>query len=306
MFVKIIIPILAALGVASFFIPLGGSAQTRQPPRAPEMQLTSESLIHGLGLVEPEGEIFEVHAPQVGVIEEVHVAEGMAIEEGQVLFKLRDTNLKEKIESEKSYIKWLEQKNRAEWVDYRKADELYERVRRFDDGVVVSRDEVLRRKHERSRQEALVSASRKEIDYRMGLIKELEREADHLLVKSPVKGLVVSADLKPLQSARTVGKPHLRIAPEGRMVVRLQVSEKDAWRVSDRCIASFSIPGHQEPVTGRYHSRELEMKPRSSTNGIHEVVDSRVLEVKFVLDNENRKLPLVYGQQISGSLSCQS
>lgn len=308
MFVKFIIPILAALGIASFFIPFDqGSSLAQSADAAPATALSAPSSgeIHGLGVVEPEAEVFEIHSTQPGVIEEIYVSEGQSVVKDEPLFRVRDINIKEKIASERKYIEWLEQRSRAEWVDYQKADELYERVRKFDDGIVISRDEVLRRKHEKSRLSALLSASKKEIEYRNGLIKELEREAGQLLVTAPTDGQVLYSDLKPGQSARASGRPHLRIAPEGQLAVRLQVNEKDAWRVSERCSALFSIPGHPDPVHGQYLFRELEMRPKSSTNGIHEVVDSRVLEVRYVLKQvSSAQLPLVFGQQISGRVSC--
>lgn len=308
MFVKFIIPILAALGIASFFIPFDaatGRTQGDQTVSEVTPSISASPEIHGLGIVEPEGELFEIHSTKTGVVDEVHVLEGQYVKKSEPLFRVRDSSTREKIGSERTYIEWLKQRSKAEWVDYQKASELYERVRRFDDGVVVSRDEVLRRKHEKERLAALVSASRKEIEYRNGLIAELEREIDQLLVLSPTDGRVVHTDLKPGQAARVSGRAHLRIAPEGRTVVRLQVSEKDAWRISDRCSALFSIPGHPNPVSGQYLSRELEMKPKSSTNGIHEVVDSRVLEVRYALtEDPSARLALVFGQQVSGRLSC--
>lgn len=298
MLIKIIIPVLAILGLGSFLIPMGQGEITKTNLTIEPVSITNPSSIKALGIIEPAGEIHSIHAPSPALIEEVFVTKGVFVNKNDALFRLKDIDLSEKLKSEERHIEWLVKEKGVYESEYRLAKESYDRVAPFEDGVVVSRDEVLRRKSALERAHQRLVSFKKEIEYKKGASEEIKRQIDHLTVRAGQSGQVTDLDVKAGEVARTIGVPHVRIASPD-YVIRVEVSERDAWRVSPSQRAYMKVPGAEKEISAEHIYTELEMKPKTSTNGIQNVPDSRVLQVVYRIVE---KAPVFIGQQVEVSI----
>lgn len=289
MFIKYIIPVLALAGLSAFFIPLESKSVANEVPL-----VSVPSGIHSLGIVEPLGEVSEIHAPQALLIEEVLVKRGEHVEPGTPLFRLRNTLLNEQLLSEKKHLEWLEEKLGELRTETSLAKESYDRVASYADGVVISRDEVKRRKDDYEKLKQSTQSFKKEIAYKSRSLDEIRAKASELTVVSRTSGQVVFEDIKVGEMSRTQGVPHFKIGSAER-AIRIEVNEKDAWRIKTGQRAYLTVPGAEKEVVATYLFSELEMRAKSATNGIQNVPDSRVLPVVFRIDEA---APVFIGQQL--------
>jgi len=118
----------------------------------------------------------------------------------------------------------------------------------------------------------------------------LERRGEHLEIRSPIDGIVISGDLKKAEGVPlTVGQTMFEIAPLERMIVELGIPEEDISYVSTGLpvdIAFDAFPGK------RWHGELTHIHPRSEMKE-HE----HIFVGEFELDNQTGLLrPGVQGQ----------
>ena len=311
-------------------------ARDPPPPIAPARSPFAATLA-AAGVVEAQTENIAVGSATPGVVVQVFVTVGDAVEPATPLFRLDERELqgelavKRAVSQSKSELLRLEaeprkekipvliaQVNEAQSAVVREADALRRSEETFARKVTTEQELIARREAlaaaqanlERSQADLnLLKSGSWEYDRdvsRAGVAKaesevaKIEMELDRLTVRSLVAGGVLQVNVRPGEFVGTPpGQPLVIVGNIDRLHVRVDIDEFDIARFDSKAQASAVPRGSlQERYPLKFVRVEPFVVPKKSLTGDNtERVDTRVLQVIYECDPAGRP-PLFVGQQL--------
>lgn len=296
------------------------------------------SYVAGAGIIEANTENIEIGTPIGNIVTEVFVKVGDRIKKGGPLFRLRDSIAMAELQSKKAAVlaakaklSKLRQQPRPEDLppaiarvteaqssldDAKSQLALWESV---TDKRAVSKDELDRRRYAVRTLEAKLSTAQAELKQLQAgawapdiaiaeadvataeaSVKETDAELERRTVIATVDGEVLQVKIRAGEYAQPgpLATPLVVIGSVTPLVVRVDVDENDAWRISPDARATAFVRGNTELSTPLKFVRiEPYIVPKKSLTGEStERVDTRVLQVLYSF--ERGKLPVYVGQQM--------
>jgi HlyD family secretion protein len=339
MFAKYVVPALGMLALAfSIFsvrhmTPSPVAAAPPQDPPASEF----ERQVGGVGMVEPASENISLGVPVSGLVTEVRVKPGDAVQKGQALLRLDDREARAELALRQSNVELaaarlerLQNAPRAEdlppaeaRVEQAKAQlaDAESQLRMIeavtDRRAIRAEDLEKRRWAARSARAALLEAdanlaqlkagawkqdilvAQAELQQARQQVERVKADLDRLTVTAPIRGVILQVKIRPgeFAAAGPLEQPLLLMGAAGPLHVRVDVDEKDAWRVSPAARAYASVRGNAKlrvPLT--FVRMEPYVVPKRNLTGeTTERTDTRVLQLIYRLP-ENA--PVKAGQQM--------
>jgi HlyD family secretion protein len=300
------------------------AAAPPQDPPASEFQ----KQVGGVGMVEPASENISIGVPVSGLVTEVRVKPGDVVQKGQALLRLDDRELRAELALRQSNVdlaaarlERLRNAPRAEdlppaeaRVEQAKAqladaESQLRMIEAVTDRRAIRAEDLEKRRWAAStaraalleaeanlaqlkagawKQDILVAQA--ELQQARQQVERIKADLDRLTVTSPVKGVILQVKTRPgeFAAAGPLEQPLLLMGSAGPLHVRVDVDEKDAWRVSPAARAYASVRGNAKL---RFPLELVRMEPyvvpkRNLTGDTTERTDTRVLQVIYRLPEE--------------------
>jgi len=300
------------------------AAAPPQDPPASEFQ----KQVGGVGMVEPASENISIGVPVSGLVTEVRVKPGDVVQKGQALLRLDDRELRAELALRQSNVdlaaarlERLRNAPRAEdlppaeaRVEQAKAqladaESQLRMIEAVTDRRAIRAEDLEKRRWAAStaraalleaeanlaqlkagawKQDILVAQA--ELQQARQQVERIKADLDRLTVTSPVKGVILQVKIRPgeFAAAGPLEQPLLLMGSAGPLHVRVDVDEKDAWRVSPAARAYASVRGNAKL---RFPLELVRMEPyvvpkRNLTGDTTERTDTRVLQVIYRLPEE--------------------
>jgi multidrug efflux pump subunit AcrA (membrane-fusion protein) len=297
------------------------AAAPPQDPPASEFQ----KQVGGVGMVEPASENISIGVPVSGLVTEVRVKPGDVVQKGQALLRLDDRELRAELALRQSNVdlaaarlERLRNAPRAEdlppaeaRVEQAKAqladaESQLRMIEAVTDRRAIRAEDLEKRRWAAStaraalleaeanlaqlkagawKQDILVAQA--ELHQARQQVERIKADLDRLTVTSPVKGVILQVKTRPgeFAAAGPLEQPLLLMGSAGPLHVRVDVDEKDAWRVSPAARAYASVRGNAKL---RFPLELVRMEPyvvpkRNLTGETTERTDTRVLQVIYKL-----------------------
>lgn len=288
MFRKIVLPLLAVIGVGVGIYAAIQSARTlaptpmvADPPASPY-----RTFVAGAGLVESNTENISVGTEIAGIASKINVQIGCQVKKGDALFTIDDRATRALLASQQAAIKVAEaQLAQAKYELEIGAGLVAKRVISVEDSEL-----------RRYTVETAIAQVRLAQEQANATQVELER----LTVRAPVDGQVLQLKIHLGEFAPTgvLQQPLLLLGHVEPMCVRVNVDENEAWRVRAEAPAVGFLRGNKDiHVPLKFVRFEPYVIPKVSLTGEStERVDTRVLQVVYSFDRGN--LPIFVGQQM--------
>jgi multidrug resistance efflux pump len=311
--------------------------EATSPPAAPAAVAFAET-VAAVGLVEPSSENIAVSTPVSGLVVDIHVKSGDRVQRGARLFSLDDRDLRAELTLRKtslavarSRLARLEHAPRPEEIPQAEA-----RVReaeaaladaqnqqRLIESVVDKRaireEDVLRRREAANAASARLDEARAalallkagtwgddlavaqaEVANAEAQVRRVEADLDRLTMRAPIAGEILQLNLRVGEYAQAgqLSRPLLVMGEVGRLHVRADIDENDAWRVRPGSQANAAERGNSSRrATLEFVRFEPLVVPKKSLTGDStERVDTRVLQAIFRFTDRN--VPFFVGQQM--------
>jgi multidrug efflux pump subunit AcrA (membrane-fusion protein) len=298
MFMKMLLPLLAAAGIAGAVMEVLHGQQV-VPPVAPAGAMPEAPFaqtVAGVGLVEASTENISVGSETAGVATRIYVKIGDQVKAGDPLFELDGRALRAELAFKQAAVTSAEVALENAKYDYA----ISERLTSQQVNTVNDRDE--KRFAVEKAQAALAQIQAD--------VKTTETNIELLTVKAPVTGQILQlkvhlGEFAPDASSAAT-QPAVLLGSTAPLNVRAEFDENDAWRVRQEAAAVGFVRGNARvkiPLT--FVRFEPYVVPKVSLTGTStERVDTRVLQVIYSLDRTN--LPIFAGQQMDVFIDAQS
>ena len=300
------------------------AAAPPQEPPASEFQRQ----VGGVGMVEPASENISIGVPVSGLLTEVRVKPGDVVQRGQTLLRLDDRDLRAELALRVSNVDLaaarLERlKNAPRAEDIPPAEARVEQakaqladaesqlriIEAVTDRRAVRTEDLERRRWAASsalaslreseaslaqlkagawKQDILVMQA--ELDQARQQVERVRADLDRLTVTAPVQGVILQVKVRvgEFAAAGSLSQPLILMGSPGPLHVRVDVDEKDAWRVSPEARAHANARGNSKL---RFPLAFVRMEPyvvpkRNLTGETTERTDTRVLQVIYRLPGD--------------------
>lgn len=297
------------------------AAAPPQDPPASEFQRQ----VGGVGMVEPASENISIGVPVSGLITEVRVKPGDVVQRGQALLRLDDRELRAELALRESSVELaaarlerLKNAPRAEDLPPAEARVAQAKAQLADaesqlriieavtDRRAIRAEDLEKRRWAASsaraalqeaeaslaqlkagawKQDILVAQA--ELQQARQQVERVKTDLERLTVTSPIQGVILQVKTRPgeFATAGPLEQPLLLMGSAGPLHVRVDVDEKDAWRVSPAAHAYASVRGNAKL---RVPLALVRMEPyvvpkRNLTGETTERTDTRVLQVIYRL-----------------------
>lgn len=311
-----------------------------EPPRAP-----FANVVAGVGLIEPKSENIEVAAAVPGVVVEVAARVGDEILAGDMLFRLDDRQQRANLAVQESQLAEAQAMLRrceqlspvqdappdeARARPIKASAELCANPRRraqqtvggnkipsqalVDPGQAsrLAQANLAHAKAEEVRlrdltREADLAVARAQVARAQVLVEQARVELDRLVVRAPLAGTVLTADVRPGEYVGTpAGKPLVVLGDLSKLHVRVDIDEQDLARFAPGMAGQGFIRGDaQTPLSLSFVRVEPFTQPKRSLTGAgDERIDTRVLQVIYAIESVPQTVYV--GQQIEVFLNADS
>jgi len=311
--------------------PIPPSKPVAEPPKPPY-----ENRISGSGIVEASTKNIAVGTPVSGVVSKVFVTVGQRVKADDALFVLDDRKeraalaLRETLLAEaKAKLERLLQLPRKEELPAARArvkeaeanlEDLRMQLRnaeRVTVGSSISLEELNRRRYAVQAGEARlaqakytlelleagawkpdIALAKAEIARAEADVNAAEVEIDRLTIRAPMDGNMLQVNIRPGEYAQggVLSQPLILMGDLGRLHVRVDIDENDAWRFHPGSAAFAYVRGNPQLKTAlTFEYVEPYVVPkRSLTGDSTERVDTRVMQVLYSFSRAD--LPIYPGQ----------
>lgn len=285
--------VLAGVVVAS----TGGAAPPAQPVTEPGASPFT-SYVSGSGLTETPGRTIGIAAFSAGVVTEVAVAPGERVTKDAVLFRLDDRterSTRDQRQAELLSARAQVTEAEAQLADYRAQLRFAEAV---TDRRAISAEDLSKRRLAVRLYEAKLATAQVGVGSVVAQLAQAEAALDRLTVRAPCDAAVLQVNVRvgEYASAAALSTPLIVLGRQGKLQVRVEIDENDAWRVRPDRPGRAYLRGNAALSSPLGFVRiEPYVVPKSSLTGSSsERVDTRVLQV--VMEVEAEDLPLYAGQ----------
>lgn len=284
----LILPILAIVGIV-FVIRTVIAGSVPQPIAAPLIappQSPFPRFVAGSGIVEASSENIAIASPLAGVIKQVFVKAGDAVQLNAPLFALDDRDTLAEISVRQAQVA----KSKALLDDAQTQLAIYRSV---NDTRAIMRGELLKR-------ESAVTVAKAGVVEAEALLAAAHTTLERMTVRAPINGQVLQskARIGEFAPAQVLSTPLMVVGSVAPLAVRVDIDENDAWRVAAGKQASANLRGNSEISFALSFVRfEPYVVPKRSLTGeSFERVDTRVLQAIYSF--EKGELPVYVGQLV--------
>jgi multidrug resistance efflux pump len=340
MILKLLLPLLALSGgaFAAWTVAQGSRPAPVAAPAAPPAKPPFEAFLAGSGLLEAASQNLAIGSPLPRVAAEVLVKVGDEVAAGAPLFRLEGRDLEAELEtrraaalSAKARLERLRAAPRPEELPPAEARvgaaeaaaaDLRNQVRAWEavaDRRAVTEEDLQRRRFGLLQAEARLAEARSalallkagawkpdlavaeaELASAEAQVRAVEIELSRLVVRAPVKGVVLQLNLRAgeFAPAGAMAVPLLLFGALDRLHLRVDIDENDAWRFRPGARAVAFVRGNRSLKADlRFERVEPYVLPKRSLTGEStERVDTRVLQAVYSL--ERGAIPVYVGQQM--------
>ncbi|HZW86773.1 MAG TPA: efflux RND transporter periplasmic adaptor subunit [Gallionella sp.] len=288
MLAKYKLPILAVIGFlfALYFVFKSNKPAQIALPVAEPAQTGFKNYIAGSGLIEAQSENISIGTPLSGVVSNVAVAVGSRVKAGDVLFTLEGRDVQAELSIRRADIAEAQ-------ANLQDAQNQLQRVAQVPDQRAVSAEELDRRR-------IAVNLAKARLDNVQAQAQATQVHLDRLVVRAPINGEVLQVNVRSGEYAQAsvLATPLLLLGNLGKLHVRVDIDENDAWRFKSSAAAQGFLRGNRNAGTELKFVRvEPFVVPKISLTGDStERVDTRVLQVIYSFDRA--QLPAYVGQQM--------
>lgn len=297
---NLLLPALALAGLlmAGFVVLSAASAPPAAQPTTEPGASPFASYVSGSGLTETPGRTVNIASFSSGVVAEVAVTPGQRVAKDAVLFRLDDRveratrdQRRADLASARAQIAEAE----AQLADYRAQLRFAEAV---TDRRAISAEDLSKRRQAVRLYEAKLQTAQASTTSAEAQLAQSEASLERLTVRAPFEARVLQVNVRvgEYASAAALDTALIVLGHPGRLHVRVEIDENDAWRVQADRPGRVYLRGNSALYAPlRFIRIEPYVVPKSSLTGSSsERVDTRVLQV--VMEVESDDLPLYVGQ----------
>ena len=244
------------------------------------------SLVSATGIIEPASEEIFIGTQVSGVITAVYAKEGQHVKKGQPLFKINAVDANTNYLSKQAAV-------RVASAELTQAAQQLSYVENISDPRAVSRQEVSDRQDQVHIQQAKLQQAEADA-------LQAKANLDLHLVKSPIDGTVIRSDVKVGSYAMSgeLATPLMTLGNLRPLTARVSVDEFELSKIHAQPIATVIPKGApQIRIPATFVRLVPQVAAKQNLTGVSgELVDTRVLEMIFRLDQKNP--PVFPGQQV--------
>lgn len=286
---RFLLPILA---VGGFLAAIIAVFQGDQPPPAPSAPLPSlaapfQHYVAGSGLVEAITGNIAIGTPVAGIVSAIDVSWGDRVKAGAPLFNIDDRDLQSQLVVAKARAEEAE-------ANFAKAENLLKVGENLTSGASISAVDLANRHYDVDLQQAALSVAKAQVE-------QIRTEAERRTIRAPLAGRVLQINTHVGEYAESgaANPPLMLFGDDGRLQVRVEIDENDAWRIKPTAAAVAYIPGAPDLKTAlKFERIERYVIPKTSLTGASaERTDTRVLQVLYSFDPA--ALPVYVGQRMN-------
>lgn len=290
---KYLLPLLAIIGLA---VAIGAVIKGNQAPRGAAPIIASpdvpyKSYVAGAGIVEASTGNIAIGTPVSGVVIEIDVKWDEQVAAGRPLFKIDDRDLQGQLLPAAARVK-VAQANLA------KTKNLLKIAEGLSVGSSISAIEMDNRRYDVDIKEAELASATAQVE-------RLKIEIDRRTIKAPMAGriLQINTRLGEFAQSGVVNPPLMVLGDTGRLYLRVNVDENDAWRIRADAPALAFVRGNPDMKTPLTFERfDPYVVPKVSLTGQStERTDMRVLPVIYSFPGA--ALPVYVGQQMDAFIA---
>lgn len=314
-------------------------AEVAPPVDPPSAQFSNQ--VGAVGLVEASSENVAISVPVPGLVTQVYVQVGDAVRRGQPLFRLDDRDLRAELALRESNrdlavakLARMESSPRPEEIPPAEARVAEAKAQLADaetqlrliesvkDRRAIKEEELQKRRRAVEAAKARVGqtesalrlllagswkqdieVTRAELRQAEAQVTRIKADIDRLTVAAPINGRLLQVKVRAGEYAQvgTLGQPLMLLGALGRLHIRADIDEKDAWRVRAGAKGVASVRGN---AAIRFPLEFVRLEPyvipkKSLTGDATERVDTRVLQAIYALPET---APVHPGQQMDLSI----
>jgi RND family efflux transporter MFP subunit len=259
-----------------------------QSPPIPVPKVPYSSFIAGAGIVEASTGNIAIGTPVSGIVMGIFVKVGDHVKSGDPLFKIDDRDLQGQLMTGLAKIKEAEAslQKPKHLLDY--AEDLTRR-----DSAAISAQDMSGLRDETTMAEAA-------LDLAKAQVAQIKLEIGRRTVRAAMAGEILQLKMRlgEYVDGGNISAPLLLLGGDGRLNVRVDIDEHDAWRLQLEEEALAFVQGHPSlEIALRYEYTEPYIVPKTALTGqTTERTDTRVLQVIYSFERDG--LPVYVGQQL--------
>ncbi len=257
-----------------------------EEPLAAGAQRPFAQQVVGSGVVEAGSGNIAVGTPVSGIVSAVAVTWGQHVEQGAILFRLDDRDLRAALPLATARTAEAEARLAKSEYELQVADRMHQQ--RF-----LSDEQYRLRRFDTQADRAAVAVAKAEAE-------RIRVELDRRVIRASVAGTILQVNTRPGEFAESgvLAKPLMVLGDDARLRVRVDIDENDAPRIKPGARAIAVMRGRTDlRVDLKFESIEPYVVPKASLTGsTTERVDTRVLQVIYSFDPAS--LPVYVGQQL--------
>lgn len=293
--VAIIIAIVAAVAVARMQ-PKRTPTDPPAPPPASQFQHT----VAAVGLIESSSENIRIGSHLSGVVDDVLVRAGHAVEAGAPLFRLDTRHLRAALNDADAALDVSRSGVGVAEATVADLEQQLDLVLAVRDKRAVSEDDVQRRRHAVATAQARLAQGRAAVKAADAERQRAAVEIDRSVVRAPIAGTVLKVNVRSgeFASAGALAEPLIILGNVKPLYVRVDIDEHEVARLRPDAPAVAALRGD---ASIRSPLRFIRFEPlvvpkRALTGDSAERVDTRVLQVLYELERADSRF--FVGQQM--------
>jgi HlyD family secretion protein len=257
--------------------------------------------ISGTGYVEANTRNISIGSFTSGIVSEVYAKEGQTVKKGDPLFcldnraALAEVALREK-ELEAAQSNWDVAK-----VNLLESQDLLSRGEKLKLGLVISTEEIQKRKFAVQKLEAQTKLQESKIEQAKAYLNLATIVLDKLTVKAPIDGLIMKVGIRlgeRITEAVTSPQGLILMGNTNPLHIRVQIDENDAWRFDAQSKAFAYLKSNRnirfalKLVRVEPYAQQKQQLSGEST----ELIDTRIIECVYQMPDDSKGIYI--GQQM--------
>ena len=317
-FSRVILPILAVIGIIAAMFMVWRSLPNREPqtatltpPTTPKEQRDSGS-VAGSGVVEPSSELIDIGTPLSGVVEQLYVTAGQQVSAGTPLFRIDTREARAALEQAEAQARSGVQGIAAAQTRLRVAQNQLALFRGVSDARAISRLELVDREGAVADARAQLALAQAQSSEARAGVERARVDIARRTVRAPATAQVLQVRIRVGEFASAgagqggTQDPLLTMGITIPLNVRVDIDESEIARIDIGKRAVISARGNASAkVTASFVRAEPQVVAKKSlTNSANERVDVRVLQLIYQLPAQDTGL--FVGQQIDAFLPAKA
>lgn len=299
---KYAISVIAALafGLGAYSVARHTPREAHAEPPAPPPQTAFAESIGAVGLIEPRSENVAISPPLPGLVTQVFVKVGDRVKAGQPLFALDDRDAQAELAVRENEVTTAAARIEQAQAAYQDALVQLDLIESVTDRRAIREEDLKRRRIAADAAKARLAETRAQLKLAGSIVARVRTDIARLTVSAPIDGEVLQLNVRAGEYASVAApaKPLLVLGDTSHLHLRADIAEEDAPRFSPQAMAAAAPRG---AAALRVPLQLVRVEPyvvpkRNLTGDSAERVDTRVLQVVYRIDGQDRNLHV--GQQM--------